>query len=168
MDSFVAEFCSQQKMLSPSREEALLLGTGRAFAGTWMVQNCFSASTTLLFGCLRLANAQPLRRGLRAGQRPAAHNAGGTPSLHLTTPGFGVIIIHDLYITYIRMKLIKRKVRTYSATDREVQMLDAIAGYHGWNKSRMITGLIRKEFWRIFPAGTDQIRPLKGARVEEK
>ncbi len=66
------------------------------------------------------------------------------------------------------MKLTRRKVRTYSATDREVQMLDAIAGYHGWNKSRMITGLIRKEFWRIFPAGTDQIRPLKGARVEEK
>jgi hypothetical protein len=62
----------------------------------------------------------------------------------------------------------KRKVRTYSASDREIQMLEAIARYHGWNKSRMITGLISKEFWRIFPAGTDQIRPLKGARVEEK
>jgi hypothetical protein len=47
-------------------------------------------------------------------------------------------------------------------------MLEAIARYHGWNKSRMITGLIRKEFWRIFPKGTDQIRPLKGVRVEEK
>jgi len=50
-------------------------------------------------------------------------------------------------------------------------MLDAIARYHGWNKSRMITGLIRKEFWRIFPGGTDQIRPLKGvkgAKVEER
>lgn len=47
-------------------------------------------------------------------------------------------------------------------------MLDAIARYHGINKSAMITGLIRKEFWRIFPAGTDQIRPVKGARVEDK
>ncbi len=64
--------------------------------------------------------------------------------------------------------MIRRKVRTFSATDREMQMLDAIARYHGWNKSRMITGLIRKEFWRIFPGGTDQIRPLKGAKVEER
>ena len=50
-------------------------------------------------------------------------------------------------------------------------MLDGIARYHGWNKSRMITGLIRKEFWRIFPGGTDQIRPLKGvkgSKVEER
>jgi len=64
--------------------------------------------------------------------------------------------------------MIRRKVRTFSATDREIQMLDAIARYHGWNKSRMITVLIRKEFWRIFPAGTDQIRLLKGAKVEER
>jgi hypothetical protein len=61
-----------------------------------------------------------------------------------------------------------RKVRTYSATDREIQMLDAISSYHGWNKSRMITGLIRKEFWRIFPRGNDHIKPLKGVRVEER
>jgi hypothetical protein len=64
--------------------------------------------------------------------------------------------------------MINRKVRTYSAADREIQMLEAIARYHGVNKSAMITGLIRKEFWRIFPAGTDQIRPQKGARVEDK
>ena len=59
-----------------------------------------------------------------------------------------------------------RKVRTYSATDREMLMLEAVARYHGTNKSATITGMIRKEFWRIFPAGTDQIRPLKGAKVE--
>lgn len=64
--------------------------------------------------------------------------------------------------------MMKRKVRTYTATDREMHMLEAIARYHGLNKSAMITGLIRKEFWRIFPAGTDQIRPSKGARVEER
>ena len=62
----------------------------------------------------------------------------------------------------------KRKVRTYSALDREMQMLEAIARYHGMNKSATITGLIKKEFWRIFPAGTDHIRPLKGAKVEER
>jgi hypothetical protein len=61
-----------------------------------------------------------------------------------------------------------RKVRTFSANDREVQMLEAIAQYHGWNKSRMITGLIRKEFWRIFPGGKDKIHPTKGARIEER
>jgi hypothetical protein len=62
----------------------------------------------------------------------------------------------------------RRKVRTYSANDREIEMLDAIAQYHGWNKSRMITGLISKEFWRIFPKGTDRIRRLKGVRVKER
>lgn len=64
--------------------------------------------------------------------------------------------------------MIKRKVRTYSSSDREMLMLEAISRYHGINRSAMITGLIRKEFWRIFPAGTDQIRPQKGARVEDK
>ena len=64
--------------------------------------------------------------------------------------------------------MMKRRVRTYSATDREMQMLEAIARYHGMNKSALITGMIRKEFWRIFPGGTDQIRPQKGARVEER
>jgi hypothetical protein len=49
-----------------------------------------------------------------------------------------------------------------------MQMLEAIARYHGINKSAMITGLIKKEFWRIFPAGTDHIRPSKGAKVEER
>ena len=70
-------------------------------------------------------------------------------------------------MTTIMKEQLRRRVRAYSATDREMQMLEGIARYHGLNKSAMITGLIRKEFWRIFPAGTDQIRPLKGARVEE-
>jgi hypothetical protein len=58
------------------------------------------------------------------------------------------------------------KVRTYSATDRDVVMLDAIAKYHGINKSATITSLIRKEFWRIFPGGTDEVQPDRGAKVE--
>lgn len=62
----------------------------------------------------------------------------------------------------------KKRVRTYSATDRDVAMLDAVAQYHGLNKSATIASLIRKEFWRIFPAGTTGIKPDRGAKVEEK
>jgi hypothetical protein len=45
-------------------------------------------------------------------------------------------------------------------------MLDAIARYHGTSKSAMITGLIRKEFWRIFPNGTETLTPDNGAQVK--
>lgn len=61
---------------------------------------------------------------------------------------------------------LRAKVRTFSATDRDMAMLEAVAHYHGLNKSAMITSLIRKEFWRIFPAGTDRIKPDRGARIE--
>jgi hypothetical protein len=44
-------------------------------------------------------------------------------------------------------------------------MLEAIAHYHGTSKSAMVTGLIRKEFWRVFPNGTDQIPPDAGAKT---
>lgn len=59
------------------------------------------------------------------------------------------------------------KVRTFSATDRDVAMLEAVAKYHGLNKSAMITSLVRKEFWRVFPAGTDRIKPDRGAKIDE-
>lgn len=59
----------------------------------------------------------------------------------------------------------KARVRTFSATDRDAEMLEAIATYHGFSKSATITSLVRKEFWRIFPAGTDSIRPTDGAVV---
>ncbi|HEY7547539.1 MAG TPA: hypothetical protein VID27_21760 [Blastocatellia bacterium] len=62
----------------------------------------------------------------------------------------------------------KTKVRTFSATDRDVAMLEAVARYHGLNKSATITSLVRKEFWRIFPGGTGAIKPDRGAKVEEK
>ena len=62
----------------------------------------------------------------------------------------------------------KTKVRTYSATDRDQTMLDAVARYHGLNKSATIASLVRREFWRIFPAGTDKIKPDRGAKVEDK
>jgi len=42
-------------------------------------------------------------------------------------------------------------------------MLQAIARYHGTSKSAAITGLVRKEFWRIFPQGTESILPDEGA-----
>jgi hypothetical protein len=62
----------------------------------------------------------------------------------------------------------KTKVRTYSATDRDVGMLEAVARYHGLNKSATIASLIRREFWRVFPGGTDKIKPDRGAKVEER
>ena len=59
------------------------------------------------------------------------------------------------------------KVRTFSANDRDVAMLEAVAKYHGLNKSATITSLVRKEFWRIFPQGTTDIKPDRGARIEK-
>jgi hypothetical protein len=58
------------------------------------------------------------------------------------------------------------KVRSYSATDEDVLMLEAVAAYHGFTKSGTIVGLIRREFWRLFPAGTGPIKPAHGARVK--
>ena len=58
------------------------------------------------------------------------------------------------------------KVSTFSATLRDLAMLEAVARYHGLNKSATIASLARKEFWRIFPAGTDRIKPDRGAKVE--
>ena len=60
----------------------------------------------------------------------------------------------------------KTKVSTFSATLRDLSMLEAVARYHGMNKSATIASLVRKEFWRIFPGGTDRIRPDRGAKVE--
>lgn len=61
----------------------------------------------------------------------------------------------------------RAKVRTFSAVDRDIEMLEAIAAYHGFSKSATITSLIRKEFWRVFPAGTTDIRPHDGAALSE-
>jgi hypothetical protein len=58
------------------------------------------------------------------------------------------------------------KVSTFSATHRDLAMLEAVAKYHGLNKSATIASLVRKEFWRAFPAGTDKIKPDRGAKVE--
>lgn len=44
-------------------------------------------------------------------------------------------------------------------------MLDAIAAYHGFSKSATITSLIRREFWRVFPAGAAGIEPDEGAAI---
>jgi hypothetical protein len=60
----------------------------------------------------------------------------------------------------------RAKVRSYSATDEDVAMLEAVAGYHGSTRSGTLVGLVRREFWRLFPAGTDGIRLTAGARVK--
>ena len=57
------------------------------------------------------------------------------------------------------------KVRSYSSTDEDAAMLDAVAAYHGFTKSATLVGLVRREFWRLFPGGTGDIRPARGARV---
>jgi hypothetical protein len=62
----------------------------------------------------------------------------------------------------------KTKVRTFSATPRDLTMLEAVAKYHGLNKSATIASLVRREFWRIFPGGTNKIRPDRGAKVESE
>ena len=62
----------------------------------------------------------------------------------------------------------KTKVRTFSATARDLAMLEAVAKYHGLNKSATIASLVRREFWRIFPGGTSKIRPDRGAKVESE
>ncbi|MFA6108017.1 MAG: hypothetical protein WDA75_04525 [Candidatus Latescibacterota bacterium] len=64
----------------------------------------------------------------------------------------------------IKPKADKARVRTFSATDRDYAMLVSVAHYHGSSKSAAITGLIRKEFWRVFPNGTEAIIPDEGAR----
>ena len=60
----------------------------------------------------------------------------------------------------------KAKVSTFSATPRDLAMLEAVARYHGLNKSATIASLVRREFWRVFPGGTDKLRPDRGAKVE--
>ena len=62
----------------------------------------------------------------------------------------------------------KTKGRTFSATPRDLAMLEAVAKYHGLNKSATIASLVRREFWRIFPGGTDKIRPDRGAKVDSE
>ena len=44
-------------------------------------------------------------------------------------------------------------------------MLELLARYHGFSKSGTITNLIKKEFWRVFPRGTEDIRPDPDARI---
>ncbi|HXM83760.1 MAG TPA: hypothetical protein VN929_17780 [Burkholderiales bacterium] len=57
-------------------------------------------------------------------------------------------------------------MRTFSATARDLTMLEAVARYHGLNKSATIASLVRREFWRVFPAGTVKVKPDRGAKVE--
>ena len=62
----------------------------------------------------------------------------------------------------------KAQVSTFSATARDLAMLEVVARYHGLNKSATIASLIRREFWRVFPGGTDKIRPDRGAKIEDE
>jgi hypothetical protein len=61
-----------------------------------------------------------------------------------------------------------KKIRTFTATEQDLVMLETVARYHGFSKSGTITSLIKKEFWRLFPRGTRTIRPERGARVFDR
>ncbi len=61
----------------------------------------------------------------------------------------------------------KKKVRTFSANDREITMLEALASYHGFSKSGILTSLVKKEFWRVFPSGTGEVEADENAWVKE-
>ena len=61
----------------------------------------------------------------------------------------------------------RKIVRSFTASPQDLEMLAAIARYHGFSKSSTITSLVRKEFWRIFPKGTGSIETDPGARVRE-
>ena len=65
------------------------------------------------------------------------------------------------------MPKVKSKISTFSAAPRDLEMLDVVARYHGMNKSATLVSLVRREFWRAFPGGTDNIRPDRGAKVED-
>jgi hypothetical protein len=65
------------------------------------------------------------------------------------------------------MSKTKVKVSTFSAAPRDLEMLEVVARYHGMNKSATLVSLVRKEFWRAFPGGTDKIKPDRGAKVED-
>ena len=60
----------------------------------------------------------------------------------------------------------KRIVRSFSASARDIAMLEALVPYHGLTKSALITSLVRKEFWRVFPAGTDEIEISEQPSIE--
>ena len=59
----------------------------------------------------------------------------------------------------------RKIVRSFTATRQDLEMLVAVSRYHGFSKSGTITSLLRREFWRIFPAGTTTVKPDRGARV---
>ena len=60
---------------------------------------------------------------------------------------------------------VRKIIRSFTATRQDLEMLEAIARYHGFSKSGTITSLVRREFWRLFPAGTGAVKPDRGARV---
>ena len=65
------------------------------------------------------------------------------------------------------MLKVKSRISTFSAAPKDLEMLDVVARYHGMNKSATLVSLVRREFWRAFPGGTDKIRPDRGAKVED-
>jgi hypothetical protein len=137
----------------PENQTGIAAGAGRP------LRTCGRPSALIRYPPLRS------RRGVAAGLGGAlapASTAGRIPVAIAGRRCYYLIIIQNLY------KLMKKKVRTFSANDQEVAMLEALAAYHGFSKSAMLTSLVKKEFWRVFPSGTDEIRADSNAWVKEK
>ena len=53
-------------------------------------------------------------------------------------------------------------VRSFTVTQQEIEMLEAVAQYHGFSKSSTITTLPYKEFWILFPHVPEPFPPQPG------
>lgn len=107
---------------------------------------------------------------LTEGERVEQAGSNGTPGAERDT-----VVQRDTSVERDRRSELQGKpgshrkiVRSFTATLRELGMLEALARYHGFSKSATITNLLKKEFWRVFPGGTDQIQPEPGARIAGK
>ena len=45
-------------------------------------------------------------------------------------------------------------------SDSELQMFEAVRRYHHLKKSDQMRMLIKKEFWRLYPEGTDIVNKM--------
>ena len=45
-------------------------------------------------------------------------------------------------------------------SDSELQMFEAVQRYHHLKKSDQVRMLIKKEFWRLYPEGTDIVNKM--------
>jgi hypothetical protein len=62
------------------------------------------------------------------------------------------------------MPKIKSKISTFSATPRDLEMLEVVARYHGTNKSATIVSLVRASSGALSPAAQTRSGPIAGPK----